>query len=357
MFQYAARYGSTAVPDANLKLAVGQPRRSGLGLLHYFENWNEEDGWWGGREAYFQPEEFAAMCSADYDGDLGRMGKTIGIKNADPSAKLVLGGLAGLNLDYIKTMKAWTDTHRAGSFPGDVINFHHYNNTGGEQQLGQCGISPEAGQLREKAAVLVNYCRRYLPGKEVWMTEFGYDTNPKSPQRAPVIANYSQEEVQGQWLVRSYLALAAAGIDRAAMYMLRDVNAADATQFSSSGLTSSKETGWIPKPSWFYLHTLHDQLTGTRFLKEMPSGNAKVKIYRFREAQHGNDILVVWCPTSDGTKVSQYKLTLPGKPSTAVVVTLASGKLHGDLTVRQISAGKMTLDVSERPVIVKVNWF
>lgn len=357
LFQYAARYGNTAVPDAELKLAPGQPRRSGLGLLHYFENWNEEDGWWGGREAYFQPEEFAAMCSADYDGDLGRMGKTFGIKNADPSAKLVMGGLAGLDLDYIKTMKAWADTHRGGSFPCDALNFHHYENTGGEQQLGQCGISPEAGELREKAAALVDYCHRNLPGKEVWMTEFGYDTNPKSPQRAPAISRYSQEEVQAQWLVRSYLALAAAGVDRAAMYMLRDVNAADPTQFSSSGLTSSKDTGWVPKPSWFYVHTLHDKLSGMRFVNEIPSINPKVKVYRFGSVSKTGGAYAVWCPTSDGTTVPGYHLTLSGAATAASQITLTPGKPSGITTPLSLLGKTVSIDVSERPVIVLVNRF
>jgi hypothetical protein len=346
------------VPDAKLKLAAGQPRRSGLGLLHYFENWNEEDAWWGGREAYFQPEEFAAMSSADYDGDLGHMGKTFGIKNADPQAKLVMGGLAGLSLDYVKTMKAWADTHRNGSFPADVINFHHYSNDGGEQQQqGHGGVSPEADTLRERAAVLVDYCYRNLPGKEVWVTEFGYDTNPMSPQRAPVIGHYSQEEVQGQWLVRSYLALAAAGVDRAAMYMLRDVNASDATQFSSSGLTSSKETGWKPKPSWFYVHTLHDRLAGMRFGGELPSGNTKVKVYRFASVTKPGGAYVLWCPTSDGTIVPQYALSLLGKPAKALQVTLTAGQAAGITNPLPIPKNTVILDVSERPVIVLVDRF
>ncbi len=357
LFQYAARYGASVVPDAKLKLAIGQPRRSGLGLLHYFENWNEEDGWWGGREAYFQPEEFAAMCSADYDGDLGRMGKTFGVKNADPQAKLVMGGLAGLSLDYVKTMKAWAEVHRNGSFPADVINFHHYSNDGGEQQLGKGGISPEAGTLRERMAALVDYCHRNLPGKEVWVTEFGYDTNLMSPQRAPAIGSYSQEEVQGQWLVRSYLALAAAGVDRAVMYMLRDVNAADATQFSSSGLTSSMNTGWKPKPSWFYVHTLHDRLAGMRFAEDTPSGNARVKVYRFAGASKPGGAYVIWCPTSDGTTVPSYTLTLSGKTATASRVTLTAGQVSGLTDPLPIPKQSVTLAVSERPIIVLVDRF
>jgi len=354
LFQYAARYGHTHVADARLKLAPDQPRRSGLGLLHFYENWNEEDGWWGGRTAYFQPEEFAAMCSADYDGDQGRMGRTVGVKNADAGAKLVMGGLAGLNLDYVRTMKAWADTYRGGSFPCDVLNFHHYSNSGGEQQKGQVGISPEADDLRGKTAALVDYCRRSLPGKEVWVTEFGYDTNPQSPQRAPAVGGYSQEEVQGQWLVRSYLALAAAGVDRAAMFMLRDVNPADATQFSSSGLVTEKGK-WEPKASWYYIHTLRDRLAGMRFAGEQPSGNADVKVYRFQSTAGPGGAYVIWRPTSDGSTLPHFTLAMSGKPGGATLVTLVKGKPGGAAIPLPLTGGRATLAVSERPVIVLVN--
>ncbi len=353
LFQYAARYGHTHVADGRLKLAPDQPRRSGLGLLRFYENWNEEDGWWGGREAYFQPEEFAAMCSADYDGDQGRMGQTFGVKNADAGAKLVMGGLAGLNLDYIRTMKAWADVYRGGSFPCDVLNFHHYSNSGGEQQKGQVGISPEADGLRGKAAALVDYCRRSLPGKEVWVTEFGYDLNLSSPQRAPAIGAYSPEEVQGQWLVRSYLALAAAGVDRAAMFMLRDVNAADATQFSSSGLVTEKGK-WEPKASWYYVHTLRDRLAGMRFASEQPSGNAAVKIYRFQSASGRSGAYVVWQPTSDGSTLARFSLVVGAKTAGATLVTLDKGKPRGAASPLLLTGNRATLAVSERPVIVLV---
>jgi hypothetical protein len=354
LFQYAARYGNVQAADATLKVAPDQPRRSGLGLLHYYENWNEEDGWWGGRASYFQPQEFAAMCSADYDGDQGRMGRTFGVKNADPQAKLVMGGLAGLSLDYVKTMKAWADANRGGSFPCDVLNFHHYSNTGGEQQKGKVGISPEADDLRGKAAALVDYSRRWLPGKEVWVTEFGYDTNPQSPQRAPAIGAYSQEEVQGQWLVRSYLALAAAGVDRAAMFMLRDVNPADATQFSSSGLVTEKGK-WEPKASWYYVHTLRDRLAGMHFAGEQPSGSAAVRIYRFQNAAKPGGAYVVWRPTTDGSMLPGYTLTVGRKPTKVTLVTLAKGKPSGAAAPLPLAGGRVTLAVSERPVLVLVN--
>src|SRR5690606_21447427 len=110
---------------------------------------------------------------------------------------------------------------------------------------------------------LIKFRDSYLPEKEVWITEFGYDTHPNSVQRAPSIGQLSQDEVQGAWLVRSYLELAAAGVDRAAMYMLRDTeNNNSGVQFSASGLTGNKNTNHSPKPSWFYVYTLKNALEG-----------------------------------------------------------------------------------------------
>ncbi len=250
LFQFAARYGSTAVDEGLLKLKAGQPARSGLGLIRYIENCNEPDKWWEGRAAYFWPAELAAMCSADYDGHRGAMGPTVGVRNADPNMKLVLGGLARPDVEYLRAMQLWADFHRDGQMPFDVINLHHYSNdAGGQSGQPTTGISPEADGLRERFAQVVEWGDRFLPGKEVWVSEFGYDTNPKSVQRAPAIGTFTAEEVQAQWIVRSYLALAAAGVDRAQQFMLRDANAENTVKFNSCGLTREKWNQHQPKRS------------------------------------------------------------------------------------------------------------
>ena len=76
-------------------------------MLRYLENWNEPDKTWRERTGRFHPYELAAMCSADYDGHRGKLGKTYGVRNADPQMRLSIGGLAGLNLDYLRAMKFW----------------------------------------------------------------------------------------------------------------------------------------------------------------------------------------------------------------------------------------------------------
>lgn len=354
MFQYVARYGAVSVADNLLKLRADNPRVSGLNLIDYYENWNEQDKWWKGQDAYFTPYQYAAMSSADYDGHLGTMGGTVGLRNADSGAKLVMAGLARTNLDYIKALKLWCDGNRGGDFVWDAINIHHYSNNGGEQFGGTSGISPEADDLRGKFEPFRAYRDQYLPGVELWVSEFGYDTDQVSTQKAPPIGTFSAEEVQGQWLVRSYLALAAAGVDRAFAYHLTDFGSFSGV-YATCGLITTPGTGSQPKPSWWYVYTLKNRLAGLRFDAEQSSGNPNVRIYRFKDAQGAVKAYVVWCPTSSQTSVNGYSMALQGSPSTASLVTMQIGDPDGVKTALPISGGAVTLNVGERPVFVLIN--
>ena len=349
MFQYAARYGSSVVPEGQVQLASGQPRRTGLGSLHYIENWNEPDKTWRGREGRFHPYELAAMCSADYDGDQGRMGKNVGVRNADPKMRMALGGLAGIDLNYLRAMKFWADVHRGGDFQADVLNLHHYSSDGdAEQAFKTTGISPEADHVREKFAELVAWRDANLPDREVWVTEFGYDTHPKSPIHAPAIGSYSAEQVQAIWLIRSYMALAAAGVDRAAMFMFRDVKSDDGGVFATCGLVTEKGK-WKPKPSYYYLATLKKRLSGMRFAGEIPSGKPEVLIYRFIGA--GNrSAYVVWCSTSEDRKIPDVSFPLAGKAATRIDFTEDSPE--GKASALSLKAGVITLQAREKPVLI-----
>lgn len=353
MFQYAARYGSRKVEDSLLDLAPGQPRKSGLGLLRYIENWNEPDKTWRDREGLFKPYELAAMCSADYDGDQGRMGKAFGVKTADPRMRMAIGGLAGLSLEYLRAMKFWTDFHRNGDFPADVLNLHHYCSNGNEQGFlpNGHGISPEDDHLREKMAEIVAWRNKALPDREVWLTEYGYDTNPGSPLHAPVIGTLSAEQVQGIWLVRSVLALAAAGVDRSAMFMLRDVDSKGAGVFATCGLVTEKGQ-WQPKPAWYFLATMKKRLAGMCFAQEMPTGRKDVCVFRFTAEKGKSEAYAVWCPTSEDKHVGGFKLRV-GR-SGAGLVALKDKMAGGAVSTLAVTNGTVTLDVSETPVFVLV---
>jgi hypothetical protein len=355
LFQFAGRYGGTACDASLLKLKPGQPVRSGLGLVRYIENCNEPDKWWKGRAAMFSPFELAAMCSADYDGHRRSMGPTVGVKNADPGMKLVLGGLAKPEIEYLKAMKLWADFNRGGEFPADIINLHHYcNDAASHDGRPTVGISPEADNLRERFQTVVQWRDRFLPDKELWVSEFGYDTNPKSTQHAPAIGAADAQEVQGQWIVRSFLALAAAGVDRAQLYMLRDVDANSPTQYDTSGLTSEKAKHHQPKRAWYYVAALRHILRGTRFESEIPSGDAHVRVYRFRSDDAPvRRVYAIWCPTSSQGEVREFSLEVSNAPG-GTLIALSPQSPTGQTKPLTGTNGRVTLDVSERPVFVTV---
>lgn len=352
MFQLVARYGSNKVPDSYLKLKKNQARHSGLGLVRYFENWNEPNNDWSDTVNYFTPYEFAAMSSADYDGHLGTLGNDKGLKNADPHAKMVMGGLASLDTTYLKAIKFWSDYHRGGSIPFDIINLHHYSNN---KKLAKGtdvkGVSPEEDSLKYKLKEVIRFRDRHMPNKEFWLTEFGYDTHPNSPQRAPKIGNMDSEEVQAIWLVRSYLAIAAAGVDRAAMYMLRDVSQSG-RQYQTSGIITSKALGQNPKKSWYYVHTLKNSLKGMAFKKETEHPDAF--IYTFINPTNNEKAYVVWIPTSGDNSIENYNLILEEKyPTEVEIITFSHESIIGSAST-STAHGQLNVNISETPIIVKV---
>ena len=339
LFQFAARYGSRQVPLNQLKLADGQPKKSGLGLIRYLENWNEPNKNWRGKSAEFTPDQFAAMCSADYDGDQGRMGPGFGVKSADPNMKLAMGGLVGVNMPFLDGVRKWSLDHRGGSLPFDVINVHTYSNDAkGGEGLGTTGISPEASGLYGRLLALTKWRDQNAPKCEVWLSEFGYDVNPSSVQRAPAIGQRGPEWIQAAWISRTYLLAAAAGIDRAMQYMFRDVNVKDQTQFSSSGFVTAKGE-WKPRPSYDVAVTMRKLLKGYRPAGEVSHPVPEISVMKF-QGKSGS-VSVVWANTSRDARIRLHRSQLP-----KFTVATQFDQAAVDLTSRE-------LVVTEMPLLLK----
>lgn len=355
MFQIAARWGKTKVDDAKLKLEPGQTRSSGLGTVDYFEDFNEQDG------NGFTGDTYAAMASADYDGDQQRLGATIGVKNADPNAKLVMGGLSGAYVSdetwvasitkFLDAARAWSASNRGGSFPADVLNVHYYSFGKGAPAP---ALSPEDDGVEAKLGAVVAYRDANLPGEPVWWTEFGYDTTQNSSLHAPVLGQNSAFIVQGQWLVRELLAGLAAGIERATLFELDDTctppeSACDGP-FATSGLLTHPDSK--PKAAWFFVATFRARLLTMTFTAEQTSGASDVKVYAFRDTKKPGGALVVWAPTSNATVHANYALALPSGATSVTAVALADQQQNGVETKLTPANGAVALDVSETPTIV-----
>lgn len=363
LYQFAARYGSTTVPLGNLKLESTNTPKTALGYIHYMEDWNEQNKYWHGTRAQFFPYEYAAMLSADYDGHQNTLGANLGIKTADPTMKVSMGGLALVKLDYIKAMKQWADFYRSGSFPADILNVHFYSNDVGGQVVGgnpTHGIAPESDNFLADVQELVNYRDTFMQGKEVWVSEFGYDTWQSSPQKAQPYGPYNEYEVQGMWIIRTFLLLSSTGLDKAQMYMLRDVWDESGVMFDTGGLLHDMHDTifprYEPKVSWYYLYTMSNRLGRTKFKQEVTSGNPNVMIYEYENAfSSDTSVFVLWCPTDNNTTVSGYTLNIGSGVTSATLVNAINGDTLGIETSLTISGTNVTVNVTENPIYVIVN--
>jgi len=375
VYQFAARYGSNKnVDPATIRVSENNEPLVGLGYLEGAEFLNEPDGWWMDRTAYFTPFELAAFLSACYDGHEGTMGVGFGAKQADPAFRVSMSGLATVEAFWIKAMHFWAKFNRKdGKLPFDIINLHHYctkvvntndvvdANTAG-RDMGDTvfmGVSPEEGNIVGEMAGSVKYRNTYCPDLEIWLTEFGWDTNQdyRTDMSAHAYGPYTPREVQAMWLLREYLVLSPY-IDRAAMFMSRDCLPEDKAvgKFGSSGMVTnpievdSKHCiGGNKKDSYYHIFTLNRILRDCAFAEFVPSGNANVNIYRY-VTDEGKSRYALWCHTSDNVRVPGLELAVTGEEYT--LVTPAYNECLGVRTPLTVKDGKVTVDVSEQPVFV-----
>ena len=379
LFQYVARYGSNKNIDPSLiQVAEGQEKKIGLGVLDSLEPLNEPDGTWLGREQYFTPFEMAAFLSICYDGHEGKF-KNCGVKQADPNFLMSMSGGAGLSYSRLRAVEFWCKYNRKdGKLPFDVINAHCYcgkklDEKGvaelvdvnivdrGDQGANIfVGVSPEEGNIVGNFDRIRDWRDRYYPNLEIWLTEFGWDTNQsyKTSTSAHAYAEYTGRQVQAMWLVREYLLLSSIGVDRAAMYMSRDCGPEETAvgKYGSSGLvrfpieiTPNNVIQGNKKDSFYYIYTLKEMLKDCTFAGEVESTNANVKIFKY-VTDEGKAKYAVWCTTSNGTKIPGY--ILPVGEGDYSLVQFAFEAYKGKWSDLENNGGKVTVNVSECPIFV-----
>ncbi|MHB1177481.1 MAG: hypothetical protein ACYCZO_04030 [Daejeonella sp.] len=361
-FQFAARYGANKNVDRSLVSVNSTPRwtadpvnevKIGLDLVKYIEADNERDRWWLPNKRGFQSgRQYAAHLSAFYDGHKGKLGKNVGVKNADPSMKVVMAGLAKADIGYVKEMIDWCKENRGYRADGsvdlcfDIINYHLYSNDNRSTQWGEAtrGVAPELSEIGKVADEFTQLSKQQAGNIDVWMTEAGYDVNPGSPQRAIAIENKSALMTQADWILRSSLLYARHGIKKVFYYQLFDDNAANPIQYGSSGLVD----GLKRRPAADYI-VQSSKLMGEYIYKETLGKDPIVDIY----VSGSKKIYVLAIPDEKNRKGS-YELDLGGA-KTATIYNLQAGADAMVPKKVETSGGKLRIDVTETPVFVQAD--
>lgn len=359
-FQFAARYGSNANVDKSLVKVATWSRwtndpanvvKIGLNQVSYVECDNERDNWWIGSFGSQTAEQYAADMSAFYDGDQGRLGKDVGVKNADPNMKVVIGGLATANVQYVQAMINWCKAHRGLKADGsvnlcfDVINYHWYSNDGNvlTNTVAKTGVAPELNPGATVADGFVKLAASLPQHPEVWITEAGYDINQNSTQRAIPIGNKSALVTQADWTIRTSLMYMRHGISHLFFYQLFDDVANGPITFQTAGLLNDDVTR---RPAANYIAQV-STLMGNYYYAGTLNSDPFVDKY----ISGSNTIYSLVVPDQKG-RTASYKLSL-GTSKQAYVYTLNPSSTTITKTLVNTTAGTLTLTVTETPMFVQ----
>lgn len=228
----------------------------------------------------------------------------------------------------------------------DIINLHTY--AFAEQYPTWRRSYPEDTKIKflDPIKETIAWRNAHTPGKEIWVTEFGWDASTKP---APPTGDFSKwmsstETQQAQYLVRSFLVFSAMDVDRAYIYFFDDD---DTPQLhGSSGITRK----FVPKPAFHSVAHLYSTLGGYRFARSVVQENEKLYVYEYRSGANDKErIWAVWSPTGSNR---QAEVTLPdpgGKIVRAERMPLKAGAAEA-VHCEVKSGGKIGVPVSESPV-------
>ncbi len=195
--------------------------------IQYWEVWNEPNlaQFWSPAPS---PSAYAILLSE----------ASQAIKRANPSARIVLAGTSGIDLDFIRKVAARTNQF-------DVIAVHPYRNL------------PETGLLRA-----VHDLRGLH--KAVWISEIGWPAGSGCDA-------CTGEVDQARYLVRFYTLAAAAGVQRVFWYDLRDDPHSTSSPEAHFGLLRRNLS---LKPAFVEYEFLSHVLAGSRYIESRRIGRA-----------------------------------------------------------------------------------
>jgi hypothetical protein len=228
-----------------------------------------------------------------------------GIRAGDPKLKIATCAvMTGKPDEWSKPMSAVAGLEDLY----DVLNVHSYAFSAKWPTWRRSfPEDPKIRYLKDIEAV-AQWRDEHAKGKQIWLTEFGYDSSTKTPAKDGPWAKWEgvTDEQQARYTVRSFLALSAMDVDRAYLYFFNDKD--EAQLHAASGITRD----FKPKPSFHAMAHLYKTLGDYRFAKTVAKADGDLYCFEYENpAKPGERIYVAWTPTV-GTTAGATK-TLPIK--------------------------------------------
>jgi len=196
---------------------------------------------------------------------------------------------------------------------------------------------------------LIQWRDANAPGKQVWLTEFGYDSstrkpNPKGPWKDWVGVSDAE---QARYIVRAFLVLSSMPVDRAYLYFFDDKD--EPQLHGASGITRNYE----PKPSFYAMSYLYKTLGSCRFVRAVRK-DPKVYCFEYQDPTPGGEhVYVAWSPTGSGRSSNVVLPTGAAKVIRAERMPLGTNAPHA---VQWKSDGdRVEVEITETPVFLRTN--
>lgn len=266
-----------------------------------------------------------------------------GLREGDPKLKIatcniVVGKSGGYekSVDCVKGLEPLYD----------ILNIHTYSLA--EMWPKWTRSYPEDDKVAYLKPVenLIAWRDQNAKGKQIWVTEFGWDASTKPNKTTGDEAKWTgnvSDKKQAQYIVRSFLLFSAMAVDRAYMYFFDDKD--EPSFHAASGLTRNFQ----PKPSFHAQAHLYRTLGDYRFSKAVLKKAGEVYAYEYVHATDAKKkYLVVWSPTG-----SDRETTVELPIQAAKVGTIELMPLDGaPATMVVPKVGTLSLKIGESPLYI-----
>lgn len=270
-----------------------------------------------------------------------------GLRKGDPKLQIATCNLTtGKSHDYAKSVTCIEGLEKLY----DVLNIHTYAQLEGWPTWRRS--FPEDARLPYLTDVtdLAKWRDKHAKGKEIWITEFGYDCTTKPNHPSGTFKDWVgvTDAEQARYLVRSILLFAALPVDRAYIYWFNDND--EPSVHAAAGLTRN----WVPKPSFYSVAHLQATLGDYRFERIADAKAGEQYVYVFRHGKDaGKRVWVAWSPTGSNRSA---EVSLPIDP-TKIVKAERMPMKEGPVETVEWKRGKgasVELTLDESPVYVWV---
>jgi hypothetical protein len=218
-----------------------------------------------------------------------------GLREGDPKLKIATCNMTtGKSGKYEKSVACVAGQEQLY----DVLNIHTYAMAAGWPTWKRSFPEDPKIEFLKSVEALIAWRNEHAKGKEIWLTEFGWDATTKPNHKTGTFAQWEgnvSDEKQAQYLVRAFLVFSAMDLERAYLYFFNDSD--EPSYHAASGITRN----FVPKPSFHALAHLYRALGDYRYARTLKKQEGEVFAYEFvHHAEPGKRVLAIWSPTGSG---------------------------------------------------------